>query len=84
MWHHVDIAQTDVSEERITSILRVEEGGCGHLLTLVPRSWIFHFSSTLKMEAIRCPETSVYTMSTRRHIPEDGILHGHKLDHHQV
>jgi hypothetical protein len=31
--------------------------------------------STLKMEAIRSSETSVYTRSTRRHIPEDGILH---------
>jgi hypothetical protein len=31
--------------------------------------------STLKMEAIRSTETTVYTISTRRHIPEDGILH---------
>jgi hypothetical protein len=30
--------------------------------------------STLKMEAIRSSETSVYTSSTRRYIPEDGIL----------
>jgi hypothetical protein len=30
--------------------------------------------STLKMQAIRSSETSVYTKSTRRHIPEDGIL----------
>jgi hypothetical protein len=33
--------------------------------------------STLKMEAIRSSETSVYTRSTRRHIPEDGILDTH-------
>jgi hypothetical protein len=33
--------------------------------------------STLKMEAISSSETSVYTISTRRHIPEDGILHSH-------
>jgi hypothetical protein len=33
--------------------------------------------STLKMEAIRSSETSVHTRSTRRHIPEDGILHSH-------
>jgi hypothetical protein len=30
--------------------------------------------STLKMEAIHSSETSVHTRSTRRHIPEDGIL----------
>jgi hypothetical protein len=30
--------------------------------------------STLKMEAIYSSETSVHTRSTRRHIPEDGIL----------
>jgi hypothetical protein len=30
--------------------------------------------STLKMEAIRSSETSVHTRSTRRHIPENGIL----------
>jgi hypothetical protein len=30
--------------------------------------------STLKKEAIRSSETSVYTRFIRRHIPEDGIL----------
>jgi hypothetical protein len=30
--------------------------------------------STLKMEAIRSSETSAHIRSTRRHIPEDGIL----------
>jgi hypothetical protein len=34
-------------------------------------SWI---SYTLKMEAIHSSETSVNKISTRRHIPEDGIL----------
>jgi hypothetical protein len=34
----------------------------------------FLFSSTLKMEAIRSSEPSVYTISTLRHIPEHGIL----------
>jgi hypothetical protein len=29
---------------------------------------------TLKIEAIRCSETSPYNMPTRRHIPGDGIL----------
>jgi hypothetical protein len=31
--------------------------------------------STLKMEAMRFSETSVHTRSTRRHIPDDGILY---------
>jgi hypothetical protein len=44
---------------------------CSHLLRLVPRSRIYY---TLKMEAIRSSETSVNTISTQRHIPEDGIL----------
>jgi hypothetical protein len=33
--------------------------------------------SILKMEAILSSETSVHTISTRRHIPEDGILPVH-------
>jgi hypothetical protein len=36
--------------------------------------------STLKMEAISSPETSVYTISTRRQIPEDDILHSHSRE----
>jgi hypothetical protein len=35
---------------------------------------------TLKMEAIRSSETSVNTISTRRHIPEDGILNSHRRE----
>jgi hypothetical protein len=31
--------------------------------------------STLKMEGIRPSETSVHTRTTRRHIPENGILY---------
>jgi hypothetical protein len=45
-----------------------------HLLTLVHLSRI---SYTLKMESIRSSETSVNNIFTRRHIPEDGILHSH-------
>jgi hypothetical protein len=33
--------------------------------------------STLKMEEIRSSETSVYAISTRRHISKDVILHSH-------
>jgi hypothetical protein len=34
----------------------------------------------LKMEATCSSETSVHTRSTRRHIPEDGILHSHRRE----
>jgi hypothetical protein len=37
--------------------------------------------STLKIEAIRSSEMSVQsTRSTRRHIPEDDILHSHRRE----
>jgi hypothetical protein len=36
--------------------------------------------STLKYEAIRSFETSIHTSSTRRYIPEDGILHSHRCE----
>jgi hypothetical protein len=32
------------------------------------------------MEAIRSSETSVNTISTRRHIPEDDFLHSHRRE----
>jgi hypothetical protein len=36
--------------------------------------------STLKMEAMRFSGTSVHTRSTRRHIPENDILHSHRRE----
>jgi hypothetical protein len=63
MWRLVDILLTDVSEERIASIFRVEEIH-SYLLTIVDLSWI---SSTLKMEAIRSSETSVKNIYTAPH-----------------
>jgi hypothetical protein len=36
--------------------------------------WEERIASTLKMEAIRSSETSVYTRSTLRHIPQNAIL----------
>jgi hypothetical protein len=42
--------------------------------------WLLADFSTLKMEAIRSSETSVYTICRRHHIPEDGILHSHRSE----
>jgi hypothetical protein len=65
MWHLSDIVLTDAPE------------ACNHLLTLVHLS---QFSYTPKMEAIHSSETSVNTISTRRHIPEDDLLHSHRRE----
>jgi hypothetical protein len=35
---------------------------------------------TLRMEALISPETSVLTRTTRRNIPEDDVLHSHRLE----
>jgi hypothetical protein len=48
MWRRVDIVLTDVSEERIASIFRVEKNGENPqakkvLLTLVLCLWLFFF-----------------------------------------
>jgi hypothetical protein len=56
--------------------------GCSAVLLQPPAqagSSLENFS-TLKMEGIRSSETSVDTRSTRRHIPEDGILHSHRCE----
>jgi hypothetical protein len=36
--------------------------------------------STLKTDAICSPETSINTRTTRRHTPENGILHSHRRE----
>jgi hypothetical protein len=42
---------------------------------------LLDFSSTLKVEALCSSETSVATqLTTRRHIPEDNILHNHRCE----
>jgi hypothetical protein len=80
MWRRVDLVWTYVSEEHIASIFRVEKSGSCNLQPPAHTGFSFTNFSTLKMEAILSSETSVHTRSTRRHIPEDGILHSHRRE----
>jgi hypothetical protein len=59
MWRRVDIVLTEVSEERISSIFRVEEKIRKSAHADSPLEDFLLFSSTLKMEAIYFSETSV-------------------------
>jgi hypothetical protein len=64
MWHRVDVVLTDVSEERIASIYRVEGKIFQHQSAGTGSHGIFacgfsYFFSTLKMEVICFSETSV-------------------------
>jgi hypothetical protein len=89
MWRRVDLVWTDVWEERIASIFRVEKSACekpawtGGWFNLHPPAHVgFSRSdfSTLMMEAICSSETSVHTGSARRHVPEGGILCSHRRE----
>jgi hypothetical protein len=62
MWRRVDLVWTDVSEERIASVFRVEKPASDE------SAWTGG------------SETSVNTISIRRHIPEDGILDSHRRE----
>jgi hypothetical protein len=69
---HVVLVNTDVSEERIASIIIFA------VLTLLVTANVIPSSLTLvnlKIKAASSCETTVFTKATRRHIPEEGILH---------
>jgi hypothetical protein len=80
------VVRTGVSEERIGSIIRATRiceldivflrSVLRLLVTanVVPISPVF---VTLMMEPLSSSKTSVLTRETRRHIPQDDILHSH-------
>jgi hypothetical protein len=75
MSRHVDLVWTDVSEECIAHIFRVEKLAREKLARAGGADF-----STLKMQAIRSSETSVHIRFIRRHIPEDGNLHSYRRE----
>jgi hypothetical protein len=75
MWRCADVVWTDVSEEPVAPIFRVENSASEEPAWASGCSLQLADFSTLKMEAIRSSETSVHTRSTWRHIPENGVLH---------
>jgi hypothetical protein len=72
MLRRLALVTTDASEECIApiSLLRLLATA-----VVVPSSLI---RSTVIVEDIRFSEKSVLTRATWRHIPEDGIHHGHR------
>jgi hypothetical protein len=74
MWRLVGLARTDVSEECVASIFKVERiSKLGTASEVTSR--LLLIISTLKIEAKRSYETLVLARPTLRHIPDDSILH---------
>jgi hypothetical protein len=66
--------RTDISEECIASITRELR------LLVIKNVSRWPILVTLMMEAIIFSETSVFTRTTRRNMPYDGILHSHRRE----
>jgi hypothetical protein len=83
MWRRVDLVWSDVSEERIASIFRVEKSAseepaadCSHLFTLVSRSRIIYPEDGGDTFLRNVASHKIYTAPH----PEDGILHNHRRE----
>jgi hypothetical protein len=90
----VALVRADVSEEHITSNIRLTRIELGRMLAVTSNRYpqrvqllktanVIPSSPilvTLMMEEICSTETSFLTRPTRRNIPEDGILHSHSRE----
>jgi hypothetical protein len=87
MWLRVLLARTDISEERIASIIRVERIGELRTTLLVTSNYKMLWTTsdsliffTLMTEAVSTSETLLLTRATRSHMQEEYILRSHRLE----